>query len=148
MTFVVALVAVAVTDVERHARQLLRIGAPVVASRKNPDVVVVTAAICALPTRRLGDRCSSGLGDCCCAGLGVADASGVRLAAVPAVVTTGEGDGDSEPVGMTEGPGDAVGLGDAATVAVCDGVGEPTGSSAAANGLATRACQGFCVSGG
>src|SRR5437762_11807679 len=100
----VALVAVEVTDVGRHARQVLRIGAPVVASRRTPVVVVVTAAMCALPNLRLGE--------CCSAGLGVTDASGVGLVAAPGLVTTGEGDGDSEPVGVTEGWGDAVDLGD------------------------------------
>jgi hypothetical protein len=67
----------------------------------------------------------------------VTDASGVGLAVASGVVTT-EGDGDSDEIGVTVGPGEAVGLSDAASDAADDavGVGEPMGS-AAANGVAT-----------
>jgi hypothetical protein len=65
------------------------------------------------------------------------------------VVRTSDGDPDSEPFGVTEGPLDAVdvgdaaveaeavGVGDAAAVAESIGVGEPVGSAAAGKGLAT-----------
>jgi hypothetical protein len=75
------LVAVSVTHHGRQATQLLRIGAPVVASRKTPDTVIA-AASCAFPTPRLADSCS--------AALGVTAASGVGLAATSGVVTTTE----------------------------------------------------------
>jgi hypothetical protein len=71
-TLVVAFGAVKVTDVGRHATQLLRIGAPVFASRRVPDVVV-TAAARTLVARWLGSGCA--------AGLDVAVAPGVGLVA-------------------------------------------------------------------
>ena len=117
LTLVVPLVAVEVIHVGRQATQLLRMGAPVVASRRTPDTPVAAAAV--LPTSWLGDGCS--------AGLGVTDASGVGLAVTSGVVVVHRRGWDSDAVGVTEGSGDAVGLGDVASDADAVGVGETTG---------------------
>jgi hypothetical protein len=122
LTLMVGLVAVEVTDAGRQATQLLLMGAPFVASRSTPDTTLAPAT-CGFPTARLGDRCSKGAG--------ATDGCGGELAVTSGVATT-DWDADSEPVGVTEGSGDTVGLGDADA----DGV-VGVGSSAAANGLAT-----------
>jgi hypothetical protein len=123
------LVAVEVTVDGRHATQLLRIGAPVVASSRTPDTEIAAART--LVARWLGNGCGDGLE--------VTDTSGVGLTAASGVAATDEGDPDSEPLGVTgpsgvtEESGVAVGD-DAPSDAAADGVAEAVGSAAAAKG--------------